>query len=408
MSTKILERVGKADQPFGPSAAPAPGTTFVSDRGVAQIGPGPRLKRKGKSLRPWLGFIAWVLVPFALACIYYGVVATDRYVSETKFLVQRSGSPAPSLQLAFLPGLPSTAREDSFIVRDYILSADLLRLLDERFHLKQVYQNNSIDLLTRLSSNASFEDFLKYWRSMVAVEYDTESGILTIALQGFDRSATRDVLNALMTESEHLVNNLSRSQAMEEVNFARNEVALAENRMQDIKRRMLGYQNDSSLIDPTSNTASILGIISELEGETAKAQAELSAMRRVMAFDAPQVVTLANRIAALKRQIDQERGRLAGTGAAARLNSEVARFEELKLELEFATHAYKSAVTSLETARIEATKKLKSLSIIAAPGLADDASYPDRVRCLATVLAALLIAFGIMRLGVAFVRDHQD
>jgi capsular polysaccharide transport system permease protein len=167
-------------------------------------------------------------------------------------------------------------------------------------------------------------------------------------------------------------------------------------------------QTRPSLIDPTNSTQSIMAIIGELEGELAKSQAELTAMRRVMSADAPQVVTQSNRISALNRQIDRERSRLAGSGLGGTLNSEVARFEEVKLELDFATEAYKSAVTSLEASRIEASKKLKRLAVIAAPTLADDAQYPDRIRSLVTVLAILLIGFGIFRLSVAFVRDHRD
>ena len=65
------------------------------------------------------------------------------------------------------------------------------------------------------------------------------------------------------------------------------------------------------------------------------------------------------------------------------------RYQELLAELEFVSDAYSGALMALETARIESTRKLKSLVLVESPALPESAEYPRRFYTLFALLMGL-------------------
>src|SRR5690606_10995719 len=128
-------------------------------------------------------------------------------------------------------------------------------------------------------------------------------------------------------------------------------------------------------INPLESAAAVLAVRNQLEGELASALAELVALRRVLQPNAPEVVALRTRIAALQNQVDNQTARLSNgeTGFAAT----IASFEPLMVEKEFAQHAYQSALAALEMARIEADRQNRYVVTVARPSVPDAATHPD-------------------------------
>ena len=141
----------------------------------------------------------------------------------------------------------------------------------------------------------------------------------------------------------------------------------------------------------------------------ARLESELNALLAYMNEDAPQVRALRTRIAAAGKQADAERER--GTKPSLqgeRLNSLAIEFQGLQMQAEFAIDAYKIALAAVENTRIDATRKLKSLVVIEPPSKPETPEYPRRLYTLATVLAASLLIYAIVRLVLATIREHQD
>jgi capsular polysaccharide transport system permease protein len=89
------------------------------------------------------------------------------------------------------------------------------------------------------------------------------------------------------------------------------------------------------------------------------------------------------------------------------LNVLAGSFQELFAEVEFAQDSYKLALTAVETARVESTRKLKSLVLVESPAIPESPEYPRRVYTLIALLLALGLLYGIARLVVATIEDHQ-
>jgi capsular polysaccharide transport system permease protein len=62
----------------------------------------------------------------------------------------------------------------------------------------------------------------------------------------------------------------------------------------------------------------------------------------------------------------------------------------------------------VENARIDATRKIKTLLVLEPPTLPETAEYPLRGYNVATLIAICVLLFAITRLVLATIREHQD
>lgn len=355
-----------------------------------------------------------VALPLALATLYFSVFATNRYVSESTIAVQQAGNdsaaqiPGAALLLA---GLSPPSREDTLYLRQYIASLGLLQQLEPQLGLRRHYEQGGIDFAARLWGGASQEDFLDYWRRRVEVSLDELSSTLTIRVQGFEPGYAQKVNKAVLAASETFVNELSHKLAREKLDFAETELKRAGEKLQAARTEVLAYQARNRLLDPTVQAQASGAIVAELQGSITRSEAELRALRSFLNDDAAQVRTLRNQIDALRAQLETERARAIGQGGGKRtekLNELAIEFQALQMQAEFALDGYKLALAAVENARIDTTRKLKSLSVIEPPTLPETAEYPRRLYSLATVLVASLLLYSIARLVIATIREHQD
>lgn len=365
---------------------------------------------------PWLAgaagrFVLLVMLPFAVIAVYLLVAASDRYLSETRFTVRDSGSTGEQAGLALgglLAGIGGgIALQDAYLIRDYINSPDLLGALDEELGVRAAWSDPAIDPVWRLAADASEEDFLEYYRDMVTVTFDSESSIVTVELQGFDRAFTQTMLRSVVARSERLVNAISNQLAREQLDFINGEIDANFGRVKEAQAELLAFQNRHEVVDPKQSAELVTSVIAQMEVSLAEDRAQLKALRSYLGDDATEIRVLLSRIAAKAEQIEAEKTRLTGAGDE-RLNEIMARFEELRFNVEFAHERYQFALTALESAQVEASRKVKSLVVVSRPNLPEEALYPDRPYILATVGVFLLMGFGILSVILAAIREHME
>jgi len=122
---------------------------------------------------------------------------------------------------------------------------------------------------------------------------------------------------------------------------------------------------------------------------------------------APAVISVQARVDALSKQLEQEKSRLTGVDKDA-MNEVTARYMDVQTQAALASDLYKSGLISLEQARVEAYRKLKHLLVVSQPTLAEDAEYPRRLYNLATIGVLLCLLYGLLVMGLATLREHQD
>ena len=363
------------------------------------------LQKLKKSLAFWV-----IGVPMLLALFYYAFLAADRYVSEAKITVRQSGDSAAadvSSIALMMAGVSTGSREETLYLRDYIHSLDMLKHLDATFRLREAYESRKTDPLFRLYGGTSQEWFLRYYRNRVEVVFDDLTGLLSVRVQAFDPELAQKVNAEILAQSERFVNEISHRLAREQMAFAETEMLKARERFQKAKNRLITFQNKHKVLDPLAQAQATATLSVQLESEIAHKEAEFKTLTGYLQEDAPQVAVTRNQIAALKAQLDKERSKVASQNGG-RLNTLASEFQNLAIEAGFAEDAYKAALTAMETTRIEASRKLKSLVVVETPARAEIAVYPERLYNLATLLVILMLVYGITRLAIATIQDHRD
>lgn len=357
-------------------------------------------------------FLLVVALPTLLAAFYFTFLATDVYVSESRFVVrspnkQSTGALGSVLQGSGLSGF-GRAQDDVYTVSQYILSRDALQLLDEKMDLRASWGSGRIDRFRRfdpLGFDDSREALFEYYPRRVAVTVEPSSGISTLTVSVFSPEQALEINQALLKEAENLVNVLNTRARNDLIRFAENEVRLAEEKAKAAALAISDYRNTQAVVDPEKQTELHFQHISRLQEELMRTEAQLTQLR-VFAPESPHPPALQLRAKTLRDEIAKETGKI--TGGEGSLASLAATYERLELERQFADQQLASALGSLELARNEAQRQQLYLETISRPNLPDGPLYPRRLRGILTTFVLGLIAWGILSMLLAGVREHQQ
>lgn len=345
-----------------------------------------------------------------LATIYWGLIASDRYVSEATLLIQHTDlNTARPLDLGtLLGGGAGGNRTDQLLLRNYMLSRDMLARLDAKLHLREHYSDWHRDPLSRLwSRDTSAERFHEYYLSRVAVDFDEYAGVLVVRAQAYDAAMAQAITRMLVDEGERAMNEMAHALAQDQVDFIERQVTDAVERYQATREAVLRYQNRHGMVAPEELAARLNGAVDELQAKRTELQTRRTAMLAYLAPQAPGVVEIDTQLAAIDKQIEVERGRLAAPGGKA-LNSKVEEYQRLQMEAGFAQDVYKTALAALERGRVEATRDLKKVTLLQSPTLPELPLQPRRLYNVLTFILITLLLAGVVHLLAAIIRDHKD
>lgn len=367
------------------------------------------MKRIGRRLWRSRFFVFVVLLPTALLAGYLFLVASDQYHSEAHFLVRSADSqPTPGIgvsqALSTVTGL-SSAQGDAMSIADYLTSHDGVKELRRSSRLVERFARPDIDILSRLDdANPTPEKLLRYYRRRVDVDYNTETGLTTLAVRSFRPIDSFELVRDLLRMGEKRVNELNVRSYEDALAMARRQLGEAEDELARNQVRMTQFRQSRGDIDPQASGEAQIGLVATLNGQLAGARAQLNAMNGLISPSSPQYRAVAARVAALGAQVAQQSGRLAGSRSA--IAADIGDYEELKLRQQFLGKRYDAAATSLQRAREQALRQQLYVVRVVEPNMPVKSLYPQRWRILGTVAVALLLVYSIGWLLVAGVREH--
>nr|WP_236843775.1 capsule biosynthesis protein [Campylobacter lanienae] len=350
-----------------------------------------------------------VIYIMIVVIFYYTFIAADRYVSNVSLSVKSTdgGSPISLSGIESLVGVASSSTEDIKLLQEYIKSFDMLQKLDEKINLRSLYEKQKLDLFFRIYSSTSKESYLKYYRDRIHILFDDTTGLLNVAVEGFSPEDARNISAAILEECERFINEISHNIAREQLRFAQGELESAKQKYKDAKNELLAFQNEYGVFDPQSLAKTKAGFITEIELQISKKETELNTMRSYLNDNAPEIVALKAELRAHKEQLEKERRKVASNASQDKLNDVVAQFEALYLNLSFAEDVYKTAITAVETTRIEIGRKAKQVVVIQSPYVPDSAAYPNKMYNIITIFVILTLIFGVVRLVRAIIDEHR-
>ena len=351
----------------------------------------------------WIVFFLAV----ALVSIYQSLVASDRYVSAAHVVINSPYVANTSLELSsVLSG--GSGNADLLLLRDHLLSVDMLHKLEAELQIRKHFSNTEIDIFSRLDdSEAPTELFHRYFLSRIEIKLDEYAHVLRIRAQAFDSTTAHAISRFLLKAGEEHMNTMGQRLASEQFQFIEKQVEALAVRVTDARELLLNFQNENGLISPLAAVERINAVVANLEVEQATQQARYTALSGTQSKASSEMIELKGQIRALKQQIGKEKSRMA-TQAGDALNRVAIEYETLELQSKFALNLYSNALGVLENTRVEASRQLKQISILQAPTMPEFSTRPHRVYNIAVFTLMALLAAIITHLMLLIIRDHRD
>lgn len=358
-------------------------------------------------LSPW--FAVFVILPVVVAAAYYCLVASDQFVSESRFVVKgRSDRPS---QLSGLAGLVqatglSNGQEQTNEVLDFVKSRNALAELQKRINVRASYNTPRADFLSRFPAfwrSDRFEYLYLFYQNMVSTRIDTETGLAVLDVRAFSAAEAQRINATLLDLSEGLVNRLNAKAREKAITEAEERVTSAQARVRRARLAMGQFRNSQEVIDPIKQAVGVLAISDKLITERAALQAQLELMRQLAPRN-PSIGALSQRIAALDRAIASQNGRAVGTKSG--ISSKLGGYENLALEQEFAAQTLTASSASLEQARVDAQRQQYYLERVVEPNAPDVSRYPERLFRILTIAGVVLCLYLIGWMLIVGILEH--
>lgn len=354
-------------------------------------------------------FVVVVIFPTLLAAIYFGLLANDVYVSESRIVVRAPDKPAQTAFGALLKTAGFTnASEEVYAITEYLESRDALKDANGKDLVRKAYGRESISIFDRfdpLGFDPSFEHLYRYFGNKLTVQNDTTTSVLTVSVRAYTPEDARAINVILLDHSERLINRLNDRGRQDLIGFAQKELLEAESTARQTAAQLAAFRNRTGVVDPEKQAQMQLELTSKLQDELIASRLQLQQVRQ-LAPDNPQIPLLEARVAQLERSITGELSKV--TGNRTSLANNAARYEQLQIENEISGKRLTAAMTSLQEAQNEARRKQAYVERISQPNLPDEAIEPRRLAGILSVFAISLIVWGILSMLVASVREHAS
>jgi capsular polysaccharide transport system permease protein len=350
-----------------------------------------RRRRKGLLLAVRLFF--FVAVPTLFAAWYYYAIATPFYATRAEFVIQQSESMGGAGLGGLFSGTQFATSQDSIAVQGYLQSPDAMKRLDKDLGFRADMSGQNVDPLQRLAANATDEAAYKIYKRNIKISYDPTEGLIRLEVAATDPQKAVAYANALIGYAEERVDHLTRRLRDDQMAGARDSYDEAEAKMLDAQRRVVELQERYKVMSSEAEVGLITGQIAELEAQMmqdrlALAQMESNETPNIARMDPvkQRIETLGDEIATLRAKLTED----SATGLSlAKVQSEllVAQADVQTRQLLLA-----QSLQQLESARIEANRQVRYLSLSVNPSTPQEATYP---RAFENTMVVLLVFCGI-------------
>ncbi len=365
-----------------------------------------RRRRRGRRLALRLSLL--VGLPTLLTALYFALLASPRYVSETELTYEIYRPPA-SLAAGITQSFSGTSETNNVdlgaIVYQYVRSPAILRRLDAAVQLRARFSDRHLDWWSRMSPHASAEAFLAAYRRRVSVS-EGLGGYLTIDVATADPALSLALARAVVEACDQMVDAMTMRARNDEMSFAQTEVAHEEERMRGARLALAAFQDAHGDQDPERMASQLGSIVGTLEADLAAARTQLAQTAPFLGGDAPIRQQIRARITSLQAQLAGERQRLAGSNGTP-FSQLLADYARLQLDQDFARTAYTAAEQGLAVARADAARKQNYLIDFAEPVLPDRADPFYALTVTLSVLIGTLIAYAVGSLLAGALRDQS-
>ncbi|WP_337271398.1 hypothetical protein [Oryzifoliimicrobium ureilyticus] len=377
---------------------------------ITSGGAGFRARKSDKIYRGVLlaSFMSLFLIPSICMAGYYFLLASDQYVTETRFAIKSGEGSALDNIAAAGALLGNSGSRDGQIVAEFIKSSAMLDALEKKFNLRQMFSATNFDVVSRLDPLSSRERLLSYWKKHVDVNVDRNSGLVTLDIRAFSPSDSLQIAKFVLGTSEQMVNDLTRRAEKDAYDNAQTALAVAQEKLESAVSKLRDARNTAGILDVNNTSEVYTKLITDLRLKLANLQAQAASVSQTTASNAPQLVQMNARITEIKSQIENYESMIAGdTDSSKNLAGESSVLSEKELEKSIAQSNYISAVTDLEKSRINLERQRAYLQIYVPPTLPQESLYPRRFLVVGLFSLIAFVLWGGVAGLATLVRDNM-
>lgn len=353
-------------------------------------------RRRRKLLQLFTRLTFFVLLPTFLVGWYYFRIATPMYATKSEFVIQQAqpsmGGAAMGLSGMF-SGTSFATAQDSIAVQGYLQSLDAMLRLDADVGFRSHFSAPDVDPLQRLDADASKEKAYSVYKKNVKISYDPTEGIIKMEVVAADPGVSQSFAEALIKYAEEQVDNLTQRLREDQMAGARESYEQAEAKMIAAQARVLELQERLGVLDPLTENQALMTQITAFETQLQEKRLQLQQLLDNTRPNRARVEGVEGDVRRLEALIADLRGQLTNAGTA---NGSLARITgEMRLaetDLQTRQLLMTQALQQMETARIEANRQTRYLSMAVSPIAPDTATYP---RAFENTILAFLIFGGI-------------
>lgn len=358
---------------------------------------------------PWrlASFALMVLVPFLLTLVYVHGFAADQFFSEARFAVrameeQNSQSDESSGGLLSL----NSATQDAHVVSSFIHSSEMLQRLSNSLDYRAIFDRPEADNWALFDPDAPLEAFLRYWREHVSVYIDGPSGIVTLRVRAFRPEDARVLTQAILDESELLLNELSARARIDIIAQAQNEVERSSTAYRAALDQLNAFQIETSMLSPEAQAAQSGGLLAGLMAQKLELESRLYVLRDANAVNSPSFGQLQSAAQSINNQIASLQDSLTGQEGASVAQS-IVEFARLETDRQVAQAIYEASRRGYDQAVSEAMRKSLYVMVFVNPTAAQEPGYPNRMMTPILVLIGCFAVWATLSLICASIEDHK-
>lgn len=365
------------------------------------------LRRRSSTRRILFGIV--VVLPTVVGAIYYGLIASKKYVSEAQYIVRGVSNHQTTGLTALLTtfGISRTA-DDTYAIQNFMQSRDAVRQLEERLPLRAIFSRASADFIARFPHfwrGDSFEMLYEYFQQHVTVLQDQTTGVSSLRVVAFSPEDSQAIAAALLRLGEKRANRMNARAEQDTVENARSEVARAEAKVVAAQADLTAFRNHEMLIDPSQNSVAMLDTITKLSGDLSQTSIQIGEAVSGSP-SSPLIQSLQARAVALRQGIATQQGKMAGNDSA--LAGKVSVYERLTLSRDLADKSFGNTLSALDAARQEARRQKIYVETIVEPNLPDEDTEPQRARSVLTIFVMSFAVFAMGWILLAGAKEHAQ
>ncbi|WP_291837090.1 hypothetical protein [Limimaricola sp.] len=389
--------------PAQPLTAPAP-TRQVIAPPVGRARPRPRHRVVLAT------FVMLVLLPSLAAGLYLWRVAAPQYASTVGFSIRKEDAPSAVDLLGGFASVSGSSASDADMLYEFLRSQQLVTDIDAQVDLRQIWSRPTGDPVFAYHAPGTVEDLLAYWRRMVAIRYESRTGLIEVRVLAFDPADARRIASAIFDKSTTMINDLNSSAREDAIRYARSELSTAVERLKQARQAVTAFRNANQMVDPSADIQSQASLLGVLQNQLASAMIELDLLQGTVREGDLRMVQARRKVTAIEDRITAEKAR-TGAGPTATgdggLATLVGDYERLSVDRDFAERSYVSALAAYDGAVADAQRKSRYLATYVAPTLAQKAEYPRRSVLLGGLAGFLFLSWSLAVLMIHSLRDRR-